>query len=221
VSHHGARMSVTGRVKGTEIDVVSGDTISAQIRISTSFDGSLSNTTSFNGKRWICGNEIEFVTIKDAAGYKLQKIGISKANNAFKLKHSKNFKDRRNAAMGYLIKVKAIFNESVDLYKQLAKQSMTDNEQRIYFEDVFKNNSKTESDELNSKIEQKIQYVINIRDTTREQELLPMHNTRWEAYNSVTNYLTHHYGKTADTRHAAITYGRNVNVSQNALLKLM
>ena len=60
--------------------------------------------------------------------------------------------------------------------------------------------------------------VVELLDTQKGLDLVPaVRRTAWQAYNAVTEYLTHEHGRSEDTRLNSQWFGASANVNRKAL----
>ena len=63
-----------------------------------------------------------------------------------------------------------------------------------------------------------MQSIIDRLDTQRGIEYVPaMRGTVWQAYNAVTEYITHDYGRSDDSRLQAQWFGATATMGKKAL----
>lgn len=199
----GKTLCVQGSIKKGLADIVPGDTIKARLLAYTSFDGVLPQGFKDVNQRVVCANTLR-MAIKEGIGA-----------HWFKFKHTKSVHEKIENAQQTIAISLAQFQHTVETFKYLASKPCNDRQLETYIRDVFETPIDPEN---SSRSENMIQELIEITLTQPEKEMLPVNRgTMWNAYNGVTRYLTHNYGRNEDTRTNSILFGKNDNVSKRAL----
>ncbi len=199
----GKRMWALAKVKGANAEVVKGDEIKAYYLVYTSFDGSLSHGIMPTNTRVVCANTLRAAIESD-----------SHSKTAFKLKHTKNLLTRIDDAQRLIAQSLNQFQKDIECYQSLAKKPCSDVQLETYLRDVLET---PEAKETSTRAENKLQYVLDFTKAQPRKELLPIEGTYWNAYNGVTNYLSHEYGRNDENRTDSLWFGTSANVSQRAL----
>lgn len=200
----GKTLVVTGKVKDGIAEVLKGDSIKKYILFYMGFDGSKGIGIKSPNERVVCANTLAI------AQSETSKIDFS-------FKHTKNVRISLDKAKETVMHSLTQFKDDIDAYKYLASKKCTDSQLGDYVRAVF---PQTENDdgEVSTKSENKIQHIIDLTLAQPEYEMIPaMAGTFWNAYNGVTNYLSHEYGRNSDTRTDSILFGQSANVSKRAL----
>lgn len=202
----GKQMAVLARINNAESDIVKGDSIKSYFLIATGFDGSMKICMSQTNTRVVCAN-----TLAGAIGAKGQR-----ADHRFK--HTKNVRVRMGNVVDQVKQAIETFNKNVEGYKVLASSKVSRVRQESYIKNVFLTDDERKPDaEISTKKNTIIDGVINLLDTQRGLELVPaIRGTAWQAYNAVSEYVTHEYGRTADTRLQAQYFGESAKINQVA-----
>jgi hypothetical protein len=140
------------------------------------------------------------------------------SNTRFSFKHTKNIRDRIDAAQATIAQTLAQFERNVEAYQSLAAKKVTRQAMTSYVRRVFIPEQKDLDNEVSGKLEAKVQTVIDLLDNQRGMELVPaIRGTAWQAYNAVSEYLTHDYGHTDDSRLNAQWFGASAKDNSRAL----
>jgi phage/plasmid-like protein (TIGR03299 family) len=200
-----AKTWVYGEAGLDPIDVVPGDSIQARVLIGNSHDGSIPWCVGFPGNRVVCQNTFHFAL-------------NSKASKLLKLRHSGNVLELVEQASKAIESVGMEFIEAADKFKFLASIQCDTEDLKEYTGYVF---SKWASDdEDTSALETAGQRVYNriveaFEDGPGSQYA---RGSYWNAYNAVTQYLTHERGRgTEDARFADLQWGNGANLAKRAL----
>lgn len=202
----GKRMWALAKVKNGIGEVLPGDEIKAYYLVYTAFDGSLSHGIMPTNTRVVCANTLRAAIEID-----------SKGKNSFKLKHTKNLMVRIDKAQEQIAMSLNQFKKDLECYQSLAKKTCTDIQLETYVRDVFEAHP-NEKEEVSTRMENKVQHIIDMTLIQPEREKIPvMAGTFWNAYNGVTRYLSHEYGRSEENRTDALWFGQSATMNQKAL----
>lgn len=198
----GKRMWALAKVKGSETEIVKGDPVKQYVLLYTGFDGSLSRGMTRTSTRVVCAN-----TLAEA-----RDNGVD-----FKVRNTsgadKRIENAANSIQAGLIQ----FNKSVEAYRYLATKKMNTQAQVKYIEDVILPEDMERKD-IPTPTLTKVNTVIELLDTQRGLELVPaIRGTAWQAYNAVSEYVTHVHGRNDDTRLNGQWFGESANLNRKAL----
>ncbi len=200
----GARMWALGKIKGGEADVAKGDSIKAYVLAATSFDGSMSHVIGDTRTRVVCNNTLAQAMRDDNA-------------SMHKLRHTSSLRGAIDAVkMSIEIKLNE-FRASVEAYKVLARKPMTAQKMVDYVTQVIVPEDQDVKD-LSTKMQTKVLRVVDLLESQRGLELVPaIRGTAWQAYNAVSEYLTHEACRNEDTRLNSQWFGENARLNERAL----
>jgi phage/plasmid-like protein (TIGR03299 family) len=207
----GSQMWALAKINGADCDILPGDQVKSYFLMYTGFDGSLRIGMSQTNTRVVCAN-----TLAAAIG-----SGID-----HKFKHTKNVRTRMSGAIEQVKSALADFHKDAEAYKYLAQKKMTETQQEVYIAKTLLNDTEFEGymhDTLSrERISEKkvtiVHNVLELLDTQRGLEYIPaMRGTAWQAYNAVSEYVTHNYGRTTDSRLNAQWFGESAKLNDRAL----
>lgn len=199
----GKQMFALAKIKNTESDVLPGDSVKGYFLAVTSFDGSLAHTIKFTGTRVVCANTLA--------------IALGETGQFKRLRHTKNI-HARIADIQHTVNIaQHDFSQSVDQYRALARKRVRPQLFEPYVRAVF-DAIPTKDKPVSDKMEAKVRHVLELVDNQIGMQYVPaMRGTAWQAYNAVSQYLTHDYGRSDDTKLAGQWYGPNVDLNEKAL----
>ena len=199
----GRKMWALAKIKGGDADILPNDTIRAYLLFQTSFDGSCVAGAGFTGVRVVCANT----------------LAMAQNDVTFRTKHTKNVNRRLDAYRDDVAQTLLAFRENVENMRTLARKQVTRASQETYIRHVIVGPEPKEAPrEISTKLENKVAEVVELLDTQKGLKDLPkMRGTAWQAYNAVTEYITHKAGRTVDSRVDSQWFGANARLNQTAL----
>lgn len=207
VLRNGSQMFLSMTIADAVREVAKNDTIRGHILASVGFDGSMALFFKNVATRTVCAN-----TLAQAIGEK-----VTKNTPYYKMKHTKNMRDRVLDAKQAIIARLQGLDEQVAVYKTLVSKRMTQNDMEEYIASVFVSPD-TPEDEITTQQAKKVMRVIELIDTQKGLELVPaIRGTAWQAYNAVSQYLTYEQGRTDETRFQSLYFGDAGKLNQHAL----
>lgn len=200
----GRKIVVTAAIKDAEAEIIKGDYIKKYVLMATSFDGSISTALGTTNSRQACLN-ILMATLKNDA------------STLTKIKHTATQQKKFDAAVSFINKELENFREEVEQYRYLATKQVTRKEQEKYILQLFAPEA-LEGTEISTKKQNIVDRITLKLDTQRGMDLVPaIRGTAWQAYNAVTEYLTHDYGRNEDSRLNALYFGESAKMNNQAL----
>ncbi len=212
ILREGTQMWMLGRLAKAKADIVKGDTIAGYLLASTGFDGSLAYNVRLTNIRVVCANTLAWA---------LDGGAVKQVNH--NIRHTKNMRIREAEVQEDIAKALADFYKLTDTYKALAAKKITAKQMIDYVKDVFVSPEleaklKEENKELSSKMITKINRVIDLIEGQSGLELVPaIRGTAWQAYNAVSEYLTHEHGRTPESRLNGQWFGESARVNNRAM----
>lgn len=199
----GSQFFMLGKVNGANCDILANDTVESYLLMFTGFDGSLSTGHTFTVNRATCKNV----------------LAVMKWANMRHIKHTKNMRVKVATVDMVLKNAMSQFEQTTEAYKTLAHKNMTEKEQIAYIKSVFLTPQEiAKPEEVSTRKSNTVRYVIDLLDTQKGIDLIPaMRGTSWQAYNAVTQYLTHDQGNNVDTRLQSQWFGQGAAMNAKAL----
>lgn len=194
----GALVWVLAKLQRADATVTADDKIRKYLLLTSSHDGSMSTSVGFCPIRVVCWNTL-------SAGLRDSRSSL------LKVKHTASQKQALAAIRETVNLVDETFEATAAQYRQLVACGVSRDDIRKYVKLVLE----LEDDETKLSSRQR-----NILDNVVALALHGVGNdgrTAWSAYNGVTQYLTHEYGRNADSRLRANWYGEAKRVNDRAL----
>lgn len=199
----GTQLVLTAKLKQGEFDVVPNDSIKSYLMFAISFDSSLAQTIKFTSTRVVCANTLAMA------------MNEENKNGTWKNRHTKNVRDRISLVQDTIGAALRIASNNQEAFQYLAKTKASFAEQKNYIHQVFDYEEKPET---STKAKNKIQAVIDLLDTQKGLDLVPaIKGTMWQAYNAVTEHLTHEAGHKFGSRLSSNLFGANATLNNKAL----
>jgi phage/plasmid-like protein (TIGR03299 family) len=198
----GTRLWALGSIKNAISDITPNDAIKAYFLMYTSFDGSLAHGLQFTATRVVCNNTLSAAV--SAAGN----------DNSYRFKHTASLPRNIESAMAQVNLATKKFEATTEAYKSLVRKQMTRRQQETYISNVISDNQA--ADDQSAKMETKVRFVIDLLDSDTNK-LPVMRGTAWQAYNAVTEFITHSQGRTDDTRLNNQWFGAASHLNDKAL----
>jgi len=181
----GSRIWALAKIKHSEAEIVKGDTVKAYLLAATSFDGSLARLTKFCDTRVVCANTLA--------------IARSESSTEWKVRHTKNMAEKMSDVKRHVNIALDAHNSNVEAYRYLAGHHMRHSEQVAYVTKVIAEDKPKK--EWSAQLTAKVSTVIELIDNQRGLEYVPaIKDTAWQAYNAISEYVTHHAARNSDNR---------------------
>lgn len=166
------------------IEVGKGDEVNKYLLLSNGHDGMMAVRVGFTPIRVVCNN-----TLSASHG--------DKRSQLIRIKHSKSVKQRVEDVQSIVNAIDAKFEATAEQYKRLAKCDVNQKDLQNYVNVVFDLNPKGDEREMlrAKKMQETIQKLF---ENGAGAKLKSARGTMWGAYNAVTEFLTHEYGKQSD-----------------------
>lgn len=204
---NGRIMWVTGKIKGSSAEVAKGDQVDNYVLFANGFDGAMRACITQTPLRTVCMN-----TLRSAIGNKGERAD-------HKFKHTKNVRHRIDNAKRAIMNAITQFGKDTEAYRYLASKKVTPIQMVTYVKEVFLTEKELSGEEeVSNKKGAIVQSVIDLIDDQRGLDLVPaIRGTAWQAYNAVTEYVTHNHGRSVDTRLDGQWFGESAKLNQRAL----
>jgi len=201
----GKKLWVLGKIKDSDQTVLPNDVVKAYILFATSFDGSIKLSAGMTGVRVVCAN-----TLAQA----------NRAGIEFKVKHTASAKMKFDSYVDELEKMLHSFRQSVESYKHLANRKVSRTAQEEYITKLIEPDLLVPAkvDNVSTKAKNKVYQVIDLLDSQRGISEVPaMKGTAWQAYNAVSEFITHDMGRNQDSRLNGQYFGDGARLNDQAL----
>jgi len=185
-------------------EVVKGDNIERYCLLSTSFDGTLSTRCGFTNVRVVCANTLAIAHDRKNTG-----------NQLLRVKHSPNAKDVLLKIQQTMDLANKQFVATMDTYRFLAKSKIVNkNDLKEYVMKVL-DITPDDNDTLSTRQANRVQQIVDLTYNGTGAEI--SQGTWWNAYNAVTEYLSHSAGRNEDNRYSSLWFGTGADQNRRAL----
>lgn len=193
----GRRIWVLARIKDATAEVVKGDPILGYFLLSNSHDGTQAVRVGFTGTRVVCANTMAMA----------HESGESRLLRA---RHTKGLERGLEVVQSTIDFARREFTATIEQYRFLAAKGFDRASLDAFVRKIFG------SPEQSARNDATIADIISLVDA-REQQLPGVKGTWWGAYNAVTDYLSHQYGKSQDSRVNSLWFATGATKSEQAL----
>lgn len=185
------------------IEVGKGDEVNKFLLLSNSHDGTMAVRVGFTPVRVVCNN-----TLSIAHGNEKSKL--------IRIRHSAKVNENLDQLREVVNAMDAKFEASAEQYKFLTTKAINKKDLEKYIEVIFKTNPNG-SERDKSRDKKMKEMITNLFENGAGQHLKTAKGTYWGAYNAVTEYLTHEYGREGDSRLYSNWYSKASKVNEEAL----
>jgi phage/plasmid-like protein (TIGR03299 family) len=167
----GAKVWIMAKLKGSLfIDSNPNDTIDKNVLLATSHDGSSSLQMMIVATRVVCQNTLS--------------VALSEAQNVIKIRHTKNYANKKDAAMKALGLCNAYFDDLQTVINSLARHPMAKSEMVKFAEKLIPTSEDKEESTRTQNIRSEIVTLFSRGKGNQGK-------SRWDALNAVTEYVDH------------------------------
>lgn len=197
----GRKVWVLARINCGDIEIRKDDSIASFLTLTNPHDGSGSVRIGFTPIRIVCAN-----TMRMAHN--------SKASKLIRINHSSKVKTRVDDIAATMDLIRCEFVLSAEKYAFLAScKSINSTDLANYSRIVFGIDDSTPFRDLPKQSQTKLRKIEELFVAGKGND-----GSSWyDAYNAVTEYLSHYAGRTVQTRYDSLWYGTSANISQHAL----
>lgn len=197
----GRRMWALAKVKGSEAEVIKGDSVNSYVLMFTGFDGSLALGATRTSVRVVCANTL---------------AAAMRGGIEYKIRHTKSLPQKLEEAKTQIHRNLADYRRDLEAYQYLATRKVTRTAQADYIGKVI--GGDVNPKDLSTRAKNTIDEVVTLLDTQRGIDEVPhIQGTAWQAYNAISEYYTHIAGRSADSRVNSQWFGPAFAKNQEAL----
>ena len=183
-------------------EVVKGDAISRYILLSTSFDGTQSTRAGFTPIRVVCANTL--AAAKDNAESKLLRI-----------RHHKRQHQVLEKVREIMVLANSEFQATMEQYRFLAKSKIVNHKDLVEYVIKVLDVDVDQNGEMSTRSFNRVKEISDLAYIGIGTDLAS--GTWWNAYNAVTEHLSHNAGRNADNRYTSLWFGQNASLNKRAL----
>ena len=196
----GSRIWVLAKMADTMAEIVPGDPINRYLLLAHAHDGSLAVRCGFTDVRVVCQNTLSAAVSSDTS-------------KLLKIKHTKNVHSALDLVQSVIDVQRREFAATVDQMRTLAHYGCDETTLRAYVRNVFqpeKAHDLTAAKTLQNKI-------LPLFESGIGSDIVGVRGTMWGAFNAVTEFLTHHRGRSAENRVDSGWFGPGASDTGRAL----
>jgi phage/plasmid-like protein (TIGR03299 family) len=198
----GEKVWILAEILGEPLRITNNDIVRKFILLSHGHNGKECVRFGFTPVRVVCNN-----TLCMAKNNELSKL--------IRLKHTKNVLENIENIRETIDLINQEFKATADQYNRLLNTDISQQDVEIYIKRVF--DISTEAKDISTRqynIIQKIKELFYMSPGNEEKEV---RGTLWAAFNSITYYLSHVYGRTQESRLDASWFGKSAETTKRAL----
>jgi phage/plasmid-like protein (TIGR03299 family) len=216
----GERCVMYGLLGDQPAEVRKGDFVALQLVVSWSHDGSSSTTAGLRALRLVCTNGL---------------VLASEAGRMFSLRHTRHADPTTDEIQFQVRQAIGRFGESMEAFRALADRSVTTQQVRDFAKQVMAFEPDATTGALSTRADNVLDNIVarhrsaqavlirsaeESMDAGRGQQLNGG-GTWWNAYNAITEYLTHDRGRTVESRQESLLFGSSARLNERALALAM
>jgi len=201
---NGERIWCLLQMTAAPAEIVKGDEIAKFVLLSNGHDGQLAVRVGFTPIRVVCAN-----TEALARNHKASKL--------IRVRHSRFVKENCEAIRDVMNLANAEFETTAEQYRLLAARQINEHDLRKYIKLVLEIDTSKSEDELSTRKKNLMDRVQWYFENGKGQDLKGVNGTWWGAYNAVTEYYNHEFGRNANNRMDSVWFGQNQTVVTRAL----
>lgn len=192
------------RINAKQEEVVKGDAINRYCLLSTSFDGTQATRCGFTNVRVVCANTLAMTKNKNDAGNKLIRI-----------RHHRKQHDVLAKVREIMTLATSQFEATMEQYRFLAKSRIASHKDLLEYVVKVLDVDVDENGEMSTRSANRVKAISDLAYVGVGSDLAE--GTWWNAYNAVTEFLSHQAGRNADNRHTSLWFGQGADMNDRAL----
>ena len=202
VLKNGRIVFALAKVLQEDEEVVKGDAITRYCLLSTSFDGSQATRCGFTNTRVVCWN-----TLSSA---------ISSADSKLlRIRHHKNQHQVLEKVREIMVLANNEFQASMEQYRFLAKSKIVNHKDLVEYVVKVLDVDVDQNGEMSTRSANRVKEITDLAYIGIGADLAS--GTWWNAYNAVTEYLSHNASRNSDNRYTSLWMGEGFNKNKRAL----
>lgn len=194
--NEGKRVWVLAKIAKPDAEVANGDLVSKYCLLSHGHDGTAAVSFGVTPVRVVCANTLALASeCQDSV--------------LLRVVHTKNARITLEKASELVQMVDTSVEESAKLWRKLAKKQISPSKLDAYFADFLGLASDAKLASLKGKMKIRADRLLEIFESGRDAALKSAAKTWWDAYNAVTEFLSHEAGKTQNGRVDSLWFGKS------------
>lgn len=194
----GRKMFLMSDIWKAETEIAKGDAVKCSLLSSTSFDGSSKNRIDIIITRLACLNGMK-------VDEKVFSVGF---------KHTSKIHQRLDAAKHEIQIAVDAFYKTTNKMKVLATKKVTEQQVKTFVRNVFVSE---EAEDISTRTNNQIERVLELVYAGAGNDNQAIQGTAWQAFNGVTEYVTHEYGRNEESRLEAQWFGASADINRRAM----
>lgn len=197
----GARVWVLAKIARDPLVIAPGDEVEKYLLLSHGHDGSLAVRVGFSAVRVVCSNTLALAHNADAS-------------KLIRLRHSKSLASNLANVREVVNLANQEFEATAEQYRLLARKDINQRDLRKYVKRVLK---VEDEKALSACTEGVIDRIVGLCEAGRGNDLPSIRNTYWSAFNGLTEWTSHHRGRSPQSRLDSLWYGEGACINKLAL----
>jgi phage/plasmid-like protein (TIGR03299 family) len=202
----GARVWMLLKIAREACTIVGDDIVEKYLLVAQGHDGAMSVHFGITMTRVVCMNTLSAAIAPARRG----------GAPMVRIRHSASAQDGIKAASEFIVAADARFDAAAEVFRALSRRQITGAELRDYILTVFPRRKKGSPEgggdggegsgsEKVGKVEEQVTELFEGKG--RGSDLAGVKGTAWGAYNAVTEFLSHHRGRSQDARLENLWFG--------------
>ena len=196
----GAKVWVLAKLNRPPMDMGQGDLIEKFLLLSNSHDATQSVRVGFTPTRVVCANTLSLAHSQ-------------KQSNLIRIRHSSKVKENLSAIRDTVDTINQSFEASAIEYRKLMNRGINQNDLRKYCKLVIEVNPEIPDRDLPTRTQNRLDELMKLCNSGIGND----GKTWYSAYNGITEFLSHSYGRSTDARLDSLWFGVSATMNSKAL----
>ncbi len=198
---NGSRVWILAKLNREPMEIAQDDIVEKYLLLAHAHDGSLSLNLGLTPTRVVCNNTLS--------------MALGSRAKIFKLRHTQKQQSKMEKVAEQISMMDEAFNKTAESYRLLASRKVTQEQVSDYIEAVMlragdQGKLSTRASGIKADILKRVYEGLG-------QQNPKIEGTLWQAYNGITDYLSHVKGRNQENRLNALWFGDSLTKNQEAL----